>query len=117
MTVRRLDDNGDIVTSGQQFITGTDEISQTIKTRLRLFLGEYFRDITDGTPWFQSILGKGSSVANKEVLLRNRIIQTQGVLKLTKFETDFNINTRTYSVNVSVLTVAGAVTLGLSTNV
>ena len=53
MTVRKLDENGDIVTSGVQFITERDEIAQTVKTRLRLFLGEYFRDTTDGTPWFE----------------------------------------------------------------
>jgi len=116
MTVRRLDENGDITTSGVQFITGTDEIAQTIKTRLRLYLGEYFRDITDGTPWFQSILGKGTSLNNKEALLRNRIIQTDGVHEITKFETEFDNDSRTYSITVNVLTDDGAVELGLSNN-
>ncbi len=117
MTVRRLDSTGDIATSGEQFITGTDEIAQTVKTRLGLFLGEYFRDITDGTPWFQSILGKGSSVANKEAQLRRRIVRTEGVIRLTKFETDFDVQTRKYTVNVSALTTDGAITLGISNNV
>ena len=117
MTVRRLDSTGDIATSGKQFVTGADEIAQTVKTRLGLFLGEYFRDITDGTPWFQSILGKGSSVANKEAQLRRRIVRTKGVLKLTKFETSFDVQTRKYTVNVSALTNDGAITLGISKNV
>ena len=34
MTVRKLDENGDIVTSGVQFITERDEIAQTVTTRL-----------------------------------------------------------------------------------
>ena len=57
MTVRLLDSDsdGDITTSGQQFTTEVEEIAQTVKTRLRLFLGEYFRDVTDGTPWWESI--------------------------------------------------------------
>jgi hypothetical protein len=108
---------GDIATSGKQFVTGTDEVAQTIKTRLGLFLGEYFRDITDGTPWFQSILGKGSSVANKEAQLRRRIVRTEGVLKLTKFETSFDVQTRKYTVNVSALTTDGAITLGITNDV
>ena len=116
MTVRLLNSNGDITTSGVQFATGTTEIAQTIKTRLRLYLGEYFRDITDGTPWFQSILGKGTSLNNKEALLRNRIVQTDGVLRLTKFETEFDIDSRTYSITVHALTEDGAIELGLSTN-
>lgn len=114
MTVRRLDANGDIATSGQQFITGRAEIAQTIKTRIRLYLGEYFRDITDGTPWFQSILGKGTSLANKEATLRQRIVQTDGVLRLTKFETTFDIDSRKYSITVNVLTNDGAIELGLT---
>ena len=34
MTVRRLDANGDIATSGIQFISEAEEIAQTVKTRL-----------------------------------------------------------------------------------
>lgn len=112
MTVRRLDpETGDIATSGQQFLTDVDEIAQTIKTRLSLFLGEYFRDITDGTPWFEQILGKGSSLEGKEAAIKNRIIRTDGVIQLTKFSTDFDIDTRTYTVNAGVLTPFGETTI------
>lgn len=108
MTVRRLDENGDITTSGTQFITGRAEIVQTLNTRLRLYSGEYFRDITEGTPWFQSVLTKNTSLANKEAVLKSRILQTDGVLKLTNFSTDFNNVTRAYSITVGVLTPYGA---------
>ena len=107
MTVRKLDNNGDIVTSGVQFITERDEIAQTVKTRLRLFLGEYFRDTTDGTPWFESILGKGSALSNKEAVLRNRIVRTPGVIRLTSFSTDYDLTTRRYSVSAGILTQYG----------
>ncbi len=108
MTVRAIDPTtGDIVTSGQQFITGVDEIAQTVTTRLRLFLGEYFRDVTDGTPWFEQILGKGSSLQAKEAALKNRIVQTDGVIRLTSFSTDFDIATRNYVVSAGILTAFG----------
>ncbi len=107
MTVRKLDDNGDIVTRGVMFITGQEEIEQTIRTRLRLFLGEYFRDVTDGTPWFESILGKGTSQSAREATLRNRIARSPGVIRLTSFSTDYDINTRKLTVSVSVLTNFG----------
>lgn len=109
MTVRRLDENGDIVTSGQQFITEREEIAQTIKTRLALFLGEYFRDITDGTPWYEQILGKFSSLDTVEAVLRVRIAASPGVIRLTSFETDFDIDSRTYSVTAGVLTAFGVI--------
>lgn len=107
MTVRMLDENGDIVTSGVQFIDGKSEISQTISTRIKLFLGENFRDIQDGTPWFQQILNKETSEQTRESILRKRIATTKGVVKLISFDTEFNLDTRTWSVNVGVLTEYG----------
>lgn len=108
MTVRKLNqDTGDIETSGTQFIGGREEIAQTIQTRLRLFLGEYFRDIQDGTPWFQQILGKFSNLNIAEALLRNRILETEGVVKLLTFSMDYGLETRKLTVTSSVLTTYG----------
>ena len=108
MTVRRLDpDTGDIATSGQQFLTGVEEIAQTVETRLRLFLAEFFRDVTDGTPWFEQILGKGSSLEAKEAAIKNRILRTEGVIRLTKFSTEFDIDTRKYTITAGILTSFG----------
>lgn len=109
MTVRRLDDDGDIVTQGDIFITERDEIAQTIKTRLRLFLGEYFRDITDGTPWYQQILNKQTTMEIREARLRERISNTPGVKMLTSFSTNFDLDSRTYTVTASVLTQYGLI--------
>ncbi len=107
MTVRQLQSDGDITTSGQQFTSGIDEIAQTVTTRLKLFLAEYFRNITDGTPWFEQILGKGTSLQSKEAALKNRIVRTEGVIQLVSFETDFDLPTRTYIVNAGILTAFG----------
>lgn len=108
MTVRRIDEEtGDIVTQGQQFIGGREEIAQTVLTRLRLFLGEYFRDIQDGTPWYEQILGKFTSLDAAEAALRNRIVNTPGVIRLTSFSADFDISTRAYSVRAGILTKFG----------
>lgn len=112
MTVRRLE-NGDIATSGTQFLTEREEIAQTIKTRLRLFLGEYFRDITDGTPWFQTILSKQTTLSSREATIRQRILRTDGVSSITRFETDYDLATRTYSVDVAVLTPYGETDLNI----
>lgn len=108
MISRRLDpDTGDIATAGEQFITGREEVAQCVQTRLRLFLGEYFRDITDGTPWFQEILGKFASIDNVENILRARIAETPGVVRLTNFSSTFDPVTRKYSVTAGILTEYG----------
>jgi hypothetical protein len=112
MTVRLLDENGDIVTSGTIFTTGQAEIEQTIRTRLRLFFGEYFRDITDGTPWFEQILGKGVNMSAREAVLRSRIANTPGVIRLTAFSLDFpSVDARSLTVTASVLTQYGISTV------
>jgi len=115
MTVRLIDpDTGDVVTSGDQFISGVEEIAQTVKTRLRLFLGEYFRDVTDGTPWWESILGKDGTLSSKEAIIKSRILRTDGVVRLVSFSTDFDINTRVYTVNAGILTTFGITELTVS---
>lgn len=115
MTVRLIDpDTGDIVTSGKQFTDGVEEIAQTVKTRLRLFLGEYFRDVTDGTPWWESILGKEGTLSSKEAIIKSRILRTDGVVRLVSFSTDFDINTRIYTVNAGILTKYGVTDLSVN---
>lgn len=115
MTVRRIDSNtGDIITSGRQFITGSlsqEEIAQMIRTRLRLFYGEYFRNITVGTPWFQVVLDKNVTLAQRDAAIKRIIIQTEGVLQLLKFDTDYTLATRSYTVDAEVLTATGALSL------
>lgn len=114
MTVRLLDESGDIVTSGTQFTSGAIEVAQTVKTRLRLYLGENFRNIQDGTPWWESILGKEGTLSSKEAVIKNRIIRTDGVVRIVSFTTEFNINTRAYSVKVGILTQYGETELTMS---
>ena len=115
MTVRLLDpETGDIATSGVQFATETVEVAQTVKTRLQLFLGEYFRDITDGTPWWESILGKEGTLSSKEAAIKNRIIRTDGVTQILSFDTDFDINTRAYTVTAAILTIYGETELSVT---
>ncbi len=106
MTVRKLE-NGDISTSGVQFVYAEADIEQTILTRLKLWRGEYFRNIIDGTPWIERILGKGISLKSREVAIKRRIDQTPGVKEIISFGADFDLASRTYSANCSVITDTG----------
>lgn len=114
MTVRKLEDSGDIATSGTQFTSGQLEIAQTVKTRLRLFLGEYFRDISDGTPWFQDILGKGQSLEVRDAVIKRRVLQTPEVLSVFEFNTDFDLDKRKYTVGMGIITPYGNELITLS---
>ena len=107
MKVRRLDESGDLITRGKMFLSGREAIAQTVVTRLKLFLGEFFRDVTDGTPWFQQILGKFENLNAVEALLRNRIARSPGVIRLLSFALQFDLDSRTLSVQAQVLTQYG----------
>lgn len=98
--------NGDIATSGLQFVEGKEYTAQSVEARLGLFLGEYFPDITQGTPWFQSILGKTpTDVA--EISLKQRIITAPGVAGIRSFEYTPDPDNRNTAVEVTVINDEG----------
>ena len=112
MITRALDTNGDIVTSGKQFIEGSEATAQTIKTNLKLFIGEYFRDISIGLPFFEKIAVKNYSSSNeseKENIIKTIIINTNGVKKILTFSSNFDLKTRILLIDVDVLTNFGNV--------
>ena len=107
MTVRKLQADGDITTSGTQFISGVDEVAQTISTRLKLYLGEYFRDISDGVPWFEQILGKKYNRQLVDSIIRQRIIETEGVTGILQYGSELDTATRKLSISTVILTAYG----------
>lgn len=109
--VRALTPDGDIATSGQQFLRDRFAVAQIIATRLRLFLGEYFLDTNEGTDWFAKVLTKQGSIAQTDALAQQRIIRTDKVVSLLSYESDSDISARTYTLTAEVLTDYGVVTV------
>lgn len=107
--IRRLDDKGDIVTSGRHFAYDKEEIGINILTRLRLFRGENFRDIEDGTPWFQDVLLKSPEISVVSQVIKSRILETQGVAQIVEFSINQE-QTRTLSIEAQILTDSGELT-------
>lgn len=97
-------EGGDIATSGVQFLEGPEATAQGIYHRLRMFLGEYFLDVSDGTAWFQSILGKAPQ-DTAEAALKQRIISAPRVVAITEFALDSDARQRRLSVRATVLDV------------
>lgn len=114
MIVRALTECGDIATRGTQFARDVNAIELLVKMRLKLYLGEYFRNINDGTPWWQDILGKQANRSRGEQLIRARIAQTPGVTQIL----DFNVNydEREMFIQCSFDTVYGVGALNYGTN-
>lgn len=98
--------NGDIKTSGRQFVEGRESVAQGVRARLRMFLGESFIDITQGTPWFQRILGKTpQDVA--ETNIKRRILAAPGVDRIRQFNFDSDRQERLYQISTVIQTESG----------
>jgi hypothetical protein len=74
------------------FISDLAAIVQIINTRLRLFQGEWFLNLLDGLPLFQSIEGSSGDARNIQLiinLISNRISQTIGVTSISQVTSSY----------------------------
>lgn len=111
MRVRPLSPLGDM-TIGQPWLVNSPEcVAQIIGTRLKLWLGEWFLDTSDGTPWLTEILGERYN-RNPDAAIKRRILATPGVTSLAAYTSSFDGTTRTLTINAVVNTqFSGTVTL------
>lgn len=112
MTQLKTDTNNDLAIEGNKFVltehNSDGEISQRIQQRLKFFYGEWFLDQTEGVPWFQAIFQKGTPPDIIEGILKDRIISTEGVETLNRFEPlDYTPATRQLKVVFDVTTING----------
>jgi len=80
-------------------------VEQAIKTRLKLWLGEWFVDLTDGTPYPTQVLGERYG-KSPDAAIKARILGTPGVTQLISYSSSFNAPSdgvrRTLTVNATV---------------
>ena len=120
MKYRRLDSSHDYCFGRGQgdYLEDTIEnpvaIAQAIKTRLMLYLGEWFLDIKDGLPLWQQILGQ--RIKNKGIvdeIITNRIKglltpdNQYGVTAVSEVSSTYDETTRAYSYSCVVDTIFG----------
>ena len=110
--VRRLDDTWDSA-YGQgtgDYVTDINAVAQIIRSRLSLYLGEWWEDTSQGIPMWEQILG--SSGKNKNVidkLIQQRVASAPnvtGVVSLTS-----TIKNRVYQCTITVQTDFGILTV------
>lgn len=96
-------------TNSFDFIDGIEAICQRIRTKVLLFYGEWWENLGDGIPMFQSIVGQMNPDSIKRsatVLLTQRILEVEEVRSVDNVEVDIN-DTRGISFIVSVTTDFG----------
>lgn len=110
MKYRKLDENGDYVfgNNSYDYIEKDEAIAQAIKTKLYLFYGEWWEDISLGLPMFQSILGQVSNNNLRQtviLLCAEQINLVEGVTSVDSISVD--ISARKLGLTIGVTTENG----------
>lgn len=112
MRYRQLTSTGDY-TFGQgslNYVEKQDAVSQAVKTRLKLLLGEWWEDLEDGLPLFQVILlqrGHEEGKQTIDLLVQERILDTSYVTGISSFQSE--VRERSYQAEAIIDTEFGQI--------
>lgn len=111
-----LDKTGDLLIEDYdlKLIDGIDQVIQNVSIRLRFFLGEWFLDIESGIPYYQDFFIKAPNQIRIESLIKEEILDTDGINEITAFEAEFDSSLREFSVNFSAQADEGEIELEVS---
>lgn len=111
MRVRALSPTGDYTfgrSQGNFLANSAAAVGQLIQTALALMQGEWFLDLTKGTPYGTRILGFGTT-GLYDVAIQNVILGVPGVSQLSDYASQLDTQTRQLSVQALVQTSFGPV--------
>jgi len=91
------------------YVSGIQAVALLIQTRLLLFQGEWFLNLTDGMPLFQSILGQNADPNVINAFIQQRILATPYVISASNVSGSFNQSTGQLNYSADVMTVFGPI--------
>lgn len=81
-------------------------VAQAVETRLLLWLGEWYLNTDDGTPYVQGVLGKHPQ-STIDATIQDRVIQTENVTGISNYVSSIDPNTRALSISFDIDTAFG----------
>lgn len=88
-------------------VSGAESIAQAVRQKLKLFLGEYYLDETQGMDWWNTVLVKNPNLAAVRTLIRSAIEEVPGIRAVITFNLDFAAATRQLGVEFKASTDTG----------
>lgn len=81
-------------------------VGQAVETGLLLWLGEWYLDISLGTPYIEGVLGKYSQ-ATADATIQTQVLNVTGVVNISSYASQINSDTRAMSIQLSINTIYG----------
>lgn len=108
MRVRRIDEKGDWTFGAGRanYADRSESVAQRVKTRLLSLEGDWFLDLSHGLPWFQ-LIERPADLARVERAVKNQILRTDGVSRLTDFSMSVDPDKRGLSINTTIVDIYG----------
>lgn len=113
----RLDANLDPIWNAAFALTDVDAVAQAIQTRLGLFAGEWWENISQGLPLFQSIIGAPASAKNQAVIrsvVTQTISQTPYVSGVSAISMSFDPTSRALTFSAIAQTAFGSIPVSMN---
>jgi len=88
------------------WINDAPGVAQSVRTRLLLFEGEWFLDLTEGTPYAQEVLGYGTASLYDQAI-KTRVLETPGVASIANYNSQVNPLNRALTVTMTINTIYG----------
>ena len=114
MRYRRITDGDYTLGHGQSdFLVDIEAVPQAIQTKLNLFQGEWWEDLSEGLPYYQDIAGQFiKNDEDKDIITRlycNRISDVEQVNSFLSLDPQFDVEKRQYSLKADINTTYGTI--------
>lgn len=112
ITYLKLDAQNDPIFDPQASLVDIYAVQQAIKTRILLFQGEWWENLNEGTPMFQSIMGRRATPSGQQVMssaFSARVSGTPYVAAVQDPELTFDVITRALAYESTALTSFGPI--------
>ena len=109
MRYRALSSSGDYTFGQSQanfLVNSPAAVGQSVTTRLKLWLGEWFLNTKAGTPWLTQVLGKNTQ-SLYDTAIRTVVLQTFGVTSIDDYTSTLDTQKRSLAVSMTINTIYG----------
>lgn len=105
------DENNEFLIENGEFVLVADgaQVVQNVRERLLSYLEDWFLDRRQGVPYFQIILTKPFDLIQAESIMKETILQTDGIERLIAFASTFDPDLRKWQIVTTFQTTFGSV--------